>query len=58
MKDAHWEDKSLEEKKAVWEVYREVLKEKEGWEISFEQCDACWTGSRWITIYYTFGVKR
>lgn len=57
MRDIQWEEKSLEERKAVWEVYREVLHEKEGWWISFEQCDAGWTGSRWITIKYTFGVR-
>ena len=57
MKDMKWEEKSLADRKAVWEVYREIVLETEGWDISFEQCDTGWTGSRWITIKYTFGVR-
>ena len=57
MKNTRWEEKSLEERKAVWEVYQEVLFEKEGWRISFKQCDEGWVGCSWTTIKYTFGVK-
>lgn len=58
MNDKHWEDMSIEDRIAVWKIYREILHEKEGWWINFEQCDACWTGSKWITIKYTFGVTN
>lgn len=57
MKDKHWEEMPLVDRKAVYEVYRKTLLEKEGWEISFDQCDQGWTGCRWITIKYTFGVE-
>lgn len=55
MADKHWEDMPLSARYEVYEAYRKTILEKEGWEISFEQCDRGWTGSRWITIRYTFG---
>ena len=51
-----WEEVSLKARKKVWRVYRQTLYKKEGWLISFEQVDAGWTGCRWETIKYTFGV--
>ena len=57
MKREKWEDKSLAERMVVWMIYREFLKEKEGYEISFEQVDTGWTGCWWDVIKYTFGVK-
>jgi len=57
MKDLHWEEVSIKERKAVYEVYAECLLKKEGVKLTWEQADACWTGSRWITIKYTFGIK-
>lgn len=56
MKDLHWEEMPLADRMEVYEVYKQILFEKEGWEISFEECDYGWTGSRWITIKYTFGI--
>lgn len=56
MKDKRWEEMPLENRKVVWEAYRETLYAAEGWWISFEQCDNGWTGSRWMTIKYAFGA--
>lgn len=56
MRDLHWEEVSLNERKAVYEIYRQYILETEGYEVSFEQCDRGWTGCRWITVKYTFGV--
>ena len=55
MADKHWEDMPLSARYEVYEAYRKTILEKEGWEISFEECNTGWTGSRWITIRYTFG---
>lgn len=51
-----WEEVSLKARKKVWQVYRQKLFKAEGWLISFEQVDSGWTGCRWETIKYTFGV--
>ena len=51
-----WEQVSIKARKKVWRVYRQKLFKAEGWLISFEQVDTCWTGSRWETIKYTFGM--
>jgi len=58
MKDLNWEDVSIEARKAVFEVYAEYLLKKEGVKLVWENVNACWTGSRWITIKYTFGIKE
>ena len=52
-----WEEASLEERRAVWMVYRRKLYKAEGWYISFEQVDFNWRGSNWYMIKYTFGVE-
>ena len=58
MKEKMWEQVALEERKAVWMVYRAYLFKTEGWEITFEQCDIGWTGRRWAMIKYTFGIAE
>ena len=58
MKREKWEDKSLTERMMVWMIYRAYLKEKEDYDISFEQVDAGWTGCWWDVIYFTFGKKE
>ena len=55
MPNLKWEEVSLKARIKVWRVYRQTLYKKEGWYISFEQCDIGWHGSRWTTIKYTFG---
>ena len=39
-------------------VVQKMTKEKEGYDISFEQVDASWTGCWWDVIYFTFGKKE
>lgn len=56
MADKHWEDIPLNARYEVYEAYRQTILEKESWEISFDECNQGWTGCRWITIKYTFGV--
>lgn len=56
MADKHWENMPLSARYKVYEAYRQTILEKEGWEISFDECNQGWTGCRWITIKYTFGV--
>ena len=58
MADKHWEDMPLSARYEVYEAYRQTILEKEGWEISFDECDKGWTGCRWITVKYTFGVTN
>ena len=57
MKREKWEDKSLAERMMVYLIYRETLKEKEGIEISWEQCNDGWTGCWWDVVKFTFGVR-
>lgn len=57
MMELKWEEVSLELRKKVWLVYRKKLYITEGKYISFEQVDGFWTGCRWITIKYTFGIE-
>ena len=58
MKREKWEDKSLAERMAVYLVYNKYLKEKEGQEVSFEDCNCGWHGAWWDMIYFTFGKEE
>ena len=49
--DRHWEEATLEERKEVYKAYMLCDSYPKA---SWEQADACWTGSRFITIKYTF----
>jgi hypothetical protein len=50
-----WEDASLEERQAVVDCYNMYYNDEPA-PLSFDWCNSCWTGSRWFTIKYTFGV--
>lgn len=54
--DLKWEEVSIEERKAVVEMYNKFYNDEDE-PISFEQCEEHWFGARWITIKFTFGVE-
>lgn len=54
MMDKMWEDATIEERKEVVECYNKYYADNP---IPFEICNSHWTGCRWITIKFTFGVK-
>lgn len=50
---AHWEDASEAERRAVYEAYLKMPDDgipKASW----EQVNACWTGSNFVMLKYTF----
>lgn len=57
MFDEHWEDHTEEERKEVFNAYAAYLLKKEGVVLNWEDVNIQWTGSRWITIYYTFSAN-
>ena len=50
-----WQDATLAERQAVVDMYNKHYANTGT--ITFEQADAAWTDSRWITIKYTFGIE-
>lgn len=52
MKDLHWEEVAIELRLQVFNAYQLRPDFPKG--LTFEQANSCWTGSRWITIKYTF----
>ena len=52
MRDIYWEEVAIELRLQVFNAYRLRSDFPKG--LTFEQADACWMKSRWITIKYTF----
>jgi hypothetical protein len=52
----HWEDASLEDRRAVVDNYNKYYC-KEDEKLTMERANQAFTGSRWDTIKYTWGVK-
>ena len=55
MADKKWEEATVAERKEVVACYNKYYN-TDPKPLTFEWCDKCWTGCRWITIKFTFGV--
>lgn len=51
-----WDDATLEEKIAVVRMYNTYYNNTDE-PLTLSKAYANWSGRRWLTIYYTFGVK-
>lgn len=56
MWEKKWEDASVEERMNVVRMYNKYYDNVNS-PITMEDADAAWYGRRWVTIYFTFGVK-
>jgi hypothetical protein len=51
-----WEDATTEEKEEVVRIYNQYY-DNVNEPIDLAKADRAWSGRRWMTIKYTFGVK-
>lgn len=58
MKREKWQDACFEKRYAVYKVYSKWILMKEGYTVTWEQCDFGWRDSWWDIIYYTFGIAE
>ena len=56
MWEKKWEDATMEEKINVVQMYNRYY-DNVNEPIDLAKADRAWRGRRWITIYFTFGVK-
>ena len=51
-----WDDATLEERVSVLKMYNKYYN-KSGVALTMTEAYYAWSGRRWLTIYFTFGVK-